>query len=374
MDGSVNGCAHGFPRGLGDVYRNVFTSCAERVKCGLDLCICDFHYYTGVIPGLDDSRQFDELLRGRMRNVSLDEYLAWIDRTGIRPVKDLRQSVGFSCGAEVPTAQPQLSIAKGAGEARSTVFSGPESEDIEIRSAAVQDLHKALGFAKALDYPQGSLNRPLDQWKMEVDDAPIFRYLYRNFRPRRHLEVGTWQGTGTAYCLEECDATVWTINLLEGERLPDGRGAYGTSQDTLEELKAWVRRIGLVPAHTVGSDSLGFIGWRYLSKNLGRRVCQIYCDSREWDTANYPPGFFDSALIDGGHQSDVVVSDTQKVLPLVRSGGLVMWHDFCPPVFDKFESTRGVMEAVRAMWDTLKEEMAQLFWIQPSWILLGVRK
>ncbi len=23
-----------------------------------------------------------------------------------------------------------------------------------------------------------------------------------------------------------------------------------------------------------------------------------------------------------------------------------MWHDFCPPIYDKFPATRGVMEAV----------------------------
>ncbi|HQH70675.1 MAG TPA: hypothetical protein PK360_01215, partial [bacterium] len=90
----------------------------------------------------------------------------------------------------------------------------------------VQELHQKMGWPALLDYPAASLRKPLTQWKMEIDDSPIFRYLYRHFRPRRHLEFGTWQGTGVLYCLEECEATVWTLNLPRGETLPDGSPAY----------------------------------------------------------------------------------------------------------------------------------------------------
>ena len=245
---------------------------------------------------------------------------------------------------------------------------------IDISLVEVESLQACLNFHSPINYSTASLNKPLDQWQMEVDDAPIFRYIYRNFRPKRHLEFGTWQGIGVDYCLEECDATVWTLNLFEGEKTQNGRNAYSHSPEELPGLQSWAKRIGMPHKNNYQTDSFGFVGRHFLEKNLGNRVCQIYCDSRQWDTSNYHHGFFDTVLVDGGHQPDIVVNDTQKGLPLLRSGGIMMWHDFCPPIFQKFEPTIGVMEAIYSIWHMLNQEMTEIFWIKPSWILLGVKK
>jgi predicted O-methyltransferase YrrM len=228
--------------------------------------------------------------------------------------------------------------------------------------------------------PSASL-KSLDQWKMEEDDAPILQFFFRAFRPRRHLEFGTWQGWGTVLCLETCDATVWTINLSAGEIRPDGTWAYG--QRVLDSSNAPKGTI----SQTFGEDELGprtyhrtdaggYIGRLYREKGLGHRVCQIYCDSREWDTANYPVGFFDSVLIDGGHQAEVVISDTRKALPLLRSGGLMIWHDFCPlaEIRSQFESVQGVTQALQTLLPEMHHQMDRLSWINPSWILVGIKK
>jgi len=207
--------------------------------------------------------------------------------------------------------------------------------------------------------PQFSSVMPIHKsflnWKMEEDDAPIFRYIYRNFQPRRHLEFGTWQGRGTLYCLEESGATVWTINPPFGES-----GSYGFYDEEMSEAKAWAKKIGLADANSYASDSLGFIGKAYLERGLGNRVCQIYCDSREWDTSNFPEGFFDTALVDGGHEKDVVTNDTQKAIPLLRSGGIIMWHDFCPTECDNIPACKGVMEAIADQWDYINRQISQL--------------
>lgn len=251
-------------------------------------------------------------------------------------------------------------------DAQSTI---PVSEyGVNIPSVHVFDLHSVLNFATPLDYPKSSLIKKFSQWKMEVDDAPIFRYIYRNVRPRRHLEFGTWQGKGTVFCLEECDATVWTINM------PFGEGSYGFYDDELPDAHAWARKVGMPESGGYSSDSIGFIGKSYLELNLGNRVSQIYCDSREWDSSNYPPGFFDTILIDGGHMAEVVASDTRKALPLLRSGGIIMWHDFCATDYQRFEACRGVMAGVALEWDLINEQTTGLFWIYPSMILLGVKK
>ena len=243
----------------------------------------------------------------------------------------------------------------------------------DIETVQVDELQRTLGFNDAIDFPQQWRVQPLPNWKMAADDV-ILRYVFRNLRPCRHLEFGTWRGEGVVRCVEECDATVWTINVLTGEARPNGDWAYGElveggaqapwSEQLLTNGGLWMR-----------TDSYGQIGRYYLDAGWGNRVCQIYADSREWDTRAYPDGFFDTAFIDGSHIADVVENDTRKAVRLVRSGGLVVWHDFCPleEVTRACESTRDVVTYIRAHLDELRPHFTKLFWVEPSWLLFGMR-
>ncbi len=236
----------------------------------------------------------------------------------------------------------------------------------------VESLHTRLGLSTPIEYPAESQRKPFSSWKMEIDDAPIFRYLYRHVRPRRHLEFGTWEGTGACYVLEECDGTVWTINLPHGE-IMDGHPAYSSSRSDVPPDATPLGRQNA--ANVYQTDAGVFIGHRYRSAGFGHRVCQIYCDSRDWDTSAYPAGFFDSALIDGGHSSEVVLSDTRKALSLVRPGGLILWHDFCPDpaVFAAFGSVIGVVGGLTREWRDISASLRDAFWVRPSFLLVGVR-
>jgi len=210
--------------------------------------------------------------------------------------------------------------------------------------------------------------KSLAKFVMEDDDGPILKYIYRNFNPERHLEFGTWQGTGTFFCLSECNATVWTINLPFGET-----NRYSFTGEEIFSLNEWAEFSG-IDKNNHHTDSIGYTGRFYLEKGLGGRVCQIYSDSRDWDTTNYPNGFFDTCLIDGGHTEEIVINDTIKALPLVRSGGMIMWHDYCPEAESECESVSGVISAVEKMREKLETEMESIYWIYPSWILLGKKK
>jgi len=229
--------------------------------------------------------------------------------------------------------------------------------------------------------PPSPSSSALNKRKLEDDDAPIFQYIYRVSTPRRHLEFGTWQGWGTTLCLESCSATVWTINLPDGETKADGTWAYG--ERVIDDSKApsgiisenyGVDETGPRTYHR--TDAAGYIGRIYREKSLGNRVCQIYCDTRIWDTSNYPPDFFDSVLIDGGHSAEVVVNDTRKALEVLRPGGLIMWHDFCPvpEVRTQFDSVKGVTAGIEVLLPELQSQLNALYWINPSWILIGIKK
>jgi predicted O-methyltransferase YrrM len=238
----------------------------------------------------------------------------------------------------------------------------------------------AAELAAKTDAPPSS-TAALKEWRMERDDAPIFRFLYQHFQPRRHLEFGTWQGLGACLCLESCGATVWTLNLPDGEQKVDGSWAYG--ERIIDDSQAPPGAVSVNYGHDEAgprtyhrTDAASYIGRFYREKRLGHRVCQIFCDSREWDTSAYPAGFFDSALIDGGHQSEVVISDTRKAVPLLRPGGVLLWHDFCPlpDVVAGSPAVQGVTSALTTLLPELQPQFSTLVWIDPSYILLGIKK
>jgi hypothetical protein len=269
---------------------------------------------------------------------------------------------------------PQLSIAKlsvALNAPTPTTHRQGNEGMLDIVDASALD--RRLGLSTTVEIAESSRRKSFLDWRMEDDDAAILRYLYRNFRPRRHLEFGTWAGTGACYCLEECDATVWTINLLEGE-LIDGKPAYSAVIDDAPEGALPVQYADGRPVYQTDAGLL--IGRRYREAGFGHRVCQIYCDSRAWDTSAYPRDFFDSVLIDGGHSADVVLSDTRKAFEVTRPGALIMWHDFCPDpaVLGAFASVVGVLTALTEHWEEVASALQDVFWVQPSFLLIGIRR
>lgn len=236
-------------------------------------------------------------------------------------------------------------------------------------------------FLDSSSVPPPASEKRLTEWRMEDDDAPILRYIYSTFRPRRHLEFGTWKGFGACLCLDSCDAEVWTINVAEGETRPDGSWAYGErlacgQSVSPDDVVVTFGKDELGPQTWLRTDAGGAIGHLYRERGLGHRVHQIYCDSREFDITPYADNFFDSILVDGGHTPEIVASDTQKALQVLRPGGLILWHDFCPrpEIADTFESVIGVTAGIAEMLSLIQEQTTTLAWIRPSWILIGIKK
>ncbi len=247
----------------------------------------------------------------------------------------------------------------------------------DLPRVSVDALHRVIGAPEPFVMPGTSRQRSLLEWDMARDDAPILRYLFTHHAPRRHLEFGTWQGFGARLVLESCAATVWSLNLLEGLKTRDGEWSYYEAFDEDADVPVWNHekrtRTG---KRLLQTDSAGFIGRQVHEAGLSHRYCQVLCDSRDWDTSAYPEGFFDSVFIDGGHDRDVVLSDTRKALPLLRSGGLVLWHDCCPDaaVMSPGSSVVGVMDAVTSLWPWLNDQCSTLAWIDPSFILMGTKR
>jgi FkbM family methyltransferase len=233
----------------------------------------------------------------------------------------------------------------------------------------VDQIRTTLGFRGDFFSPHKLIPIPPGQFKMEVHDAPILKYIYSQLKPRRHLEFGTWEGFGVTLCASSCDAEIWTINLPEGELDQTGSAIYSQLIDRNgagnEQDQEWIQ-----------TDAGTNIGWRYRAAGFSDRVHQILIDSREWDSSVFGRESFDSVLIDGGHTPDVVANDTNKSIPLLRSGGLMVWHDFCPDreALSRQKAPQGVMRAIIENGTFWRQQFSGIYWIRPSMILVGRKK
>jgi predicted O-methyltransferase YrrM len=260
-----------------------------------------------------------------------------------------------------------------------------------IPKIELKNIHKELNLKNPWIGSAPGQNVPFKNWKMEMHDAPIFEYIYREFKPRRHLEFGTWYGYGACLVAENCPATIWTINLWEGEKKPTGENIYAhvevelpSQQQPSTDLPPRKGIFSILskkatPSTAISqrifkaSDSGELIGRLYREKGFGNRVNQVYCNSLDWDATAYPDSFFDTVLIDGGHGKDIVKNDTLKSMRLLRSGGLMMWHDYCPEeeIMRDFPTCKGVVDAIVEMEANLKKEFKEPKWLFPSFILIA---
>ena len=244
-----------------------------------------------------------------------------------------------------------------------SAVSAPSAE-LGIDIVPVEELGGALGFRRPFATERKIYKKRLTDFQTEIDEAAVYAYIYRNLKPARHLEFGTWEGFGATLCASVCDAEIWTINLPEGESDAAGNPLYGADDTDAAS-----------PDQALRTDSGDRIGWRYRAAGVAARVHQILCDSRDFDASQFTPGFFDTVLIDGGHAAEVVTNDTNKALPLLRAGGIMIWHDFCPDVeaLQRNAAPRGVVRAVIDNFSEWSRSFSKIIWIRPSWMLLGVR-
>lgn len=306
-----------------------------------------------LLPVTDQSRLQQVMLRNAFSEDQPTVVRVFGLKVGLLPDQDAAPETSLS----METLARRVHEAKASEASDEACVTPPSNGAIEVVDYA--DLGQALGFDEVYAAPEGAAEGPLVFWRMERDDAPIFRYVYRNLKPRRHLEIGTWEGFGAVACAESCAAEIWTLNLPDGEVAADGKPLYGAHQGGAK----------------VQSDSGDFIGRLYREAGYGDRVHQVLVDSTKW-IPDMAPGFFDCALIDGGHTEAVVTADTSTVIPLVRPGGIVMWHDFCPDeeALQANVAPRGVLESIARNHHRWQDQFSRIFWVRPSWVLVGVRR
>lgn len=260
-------------------------------------------------------------------------------------------------------------------EGREIIPVDEDDEKLLIDIVPIETLGAALNFEQAF-VPEVKIYRQgLPDFKTEIHEAPFFSYIYRNFKPRRHLEFGTREGFGSVLCAKSCAAEIWTVNLPEDESDSNGLPIFASTVYDSKSILNDSNVRSALPNRVIGEVESN-IGWIIQKEGFSDRVHQILCDSRNLDVSQFGAGFFDTVLIDGGHTKDIVISDTNNALYLLRSGGIVIWHDFCPDVetLKLNQAPRGVLEAVIENFTLWRPSLSKIFWIRPSWILIGVKR
>lgn len=231
-----------------------------------------------------------------------------------------------------------------------------DREKAVIGIIGVEDLHVACNFRHGFIPPCLVIPYGLGDFTMERDDAPILDYFYSEHSPGRHFEFGTREGFGALLCAKASEASVWTLHRSHG-----GRDECRGSRDG---------------SGSVATDSEDRVGWRYREAGLQGRIHQMFGDSRALDTERLGRGSFDSVLVDGGHTSEVVASDTSKAIELLRPGGWLVWHNCLPDevVLQNSEAASGVMGAFIEHLASWSEFVERPFWVRPSNLCLAKRK
>lgn len=138
------------------------------------------------------------------------------------------------------------------------------------------------------------MRRPaIESWTSDAEAAELARLA----TGKTVLEVGTYKGFG-AVLMAQAGATVWAVDWHRGD--PD----LGPT-DTLCAWWTNVRRAG------VADRVVGLVG---------RSSGVLPALRSQW---------FDMAFIDGHHSYEACSEDTGLVLPLLREGGVIAWHDYC---------------------------------------------
>ena len=158
---------------------------------------------------------------------------------------------------------------------------------------------------------------------------------------KKVIEIGTFDGNTTLNIAANLpdDGGVVTIDLPI-----DNEVQYALSIDAEKERNVTDR---------------ARVGAQFQNHLQSRKIKQVLGDSATLDFATLG-GPFDFAFIDGCHAYAYVKSDTEKILRVMRPGGIVVWHDYA------------MMENVSRAVDEFRGKFATLCAVQLTRLAVGI--
>ena len=96
-------------------------------------------------------------------------------------------------------------------------------------------------------------------------------------------------------------------------------------------------------AFQAAQSESGFDTFFYNGTKEEEHIIQLFGDSKKFDESRFGAKA-DLVFVDGAHARSYVESDSQKALNMIKSGGIVLWHDYRGP-----RRASGVFEALNSL-------------------------
>jgi predicted O-methyltransferase YrrM len=163
----------------------------------------------------------------------------------------------------------------------------------------------------AASAPEIRLVWPLDRKQdtsISVYELSCLLAIAKHVKPRRVLEIGTFDGNTALNLAANTDADVVTLDLPP-DFDPTAQARAGSTQ-AINNMTAREE-----------------LGRQLRGHSYGSRVTQVFGDSTKVDWRTFGPPF-DLVFIDGCHKYSYVLSDSQNARACLSDRGVIVWHDY----------------------------------------------
>lgn len=176
----------------------------------------------------------------------------------------------------------------------------------------------------------GSVRFEVEHIPSEVIGTPLeqlacLALITRAIQPKAVFEIGTFRGrTALNFALNApADTKIYTLDLPP----PDRDRAIGATNSADGSI---------IRESVTGCD--------YHGSDVESKIVQLFGDSRSFDFAPYH-GKMDLVHIDGAHDYEAVMRDSEQALLMLKPGGYALWDEFCN-YGDYNDVTRAVLDVV----------------------------
>lgn len=166
-----------------------------------------------------------------------------------------------------------------------------------------------IGISEILPYEIDiSLSDPeAKDGNVNLAELVIISQLVKQSKPEKIFEIGTFDGRTTLNMAKNSPASskIFTLDLGSEEIEELSKTPHGDR-----------KFIGKVEA-----------GWRFIGKQGSEKISQLYGDSTKFNFQEFF-GKINLLFIDGAHQYEYVLKDSDTALKFMAPEGIILWHDY----------------------------------------------
>jgi predicted O-methyltransferase YrrM len=219
--------------------------------------------------------------------------------------------------------------------------------DVERAKATIETCNLNKIFPQELEKGTINLENFLGHWgNVSVEELCKICLIVRYFRPKRILELGTYNGMTTLQMALNAPrgSIVYTLDLPE----------QAATKFELSKLDWYVSK-NL-------KEKFGTSTGSYFKGRSDVNIVQLLGDSTTFDYSS-TGGSFDLIFIDAAHDYRSKSIDSENAFRLINKNGVVIWHDFTSPANP--EVTKYIADiSIHRRIVHLRNTFLALFWNQ----------